>query len=457
MPLSEVRKNNFAAGKFYRARGWIASETGKHKEAIGTDFIKLTSGNGVIDGDRKNQDRISFEPYFQTVVDTNTMPRIDDGSKGWIERFVKADLPYTFLENPDPENPLERVKDPDLFDKLTTAEELAGILNLLLFRSKAIGKSKTIHKRAGSEMFAEYNEQSSSVSTFLELFCDYTEDLIGIRTPSEPIYEMYKEWCGYKVGEVVDIRYFGRALKRLCGGREANKSKDKDRKTIRTYTGLIFYSSECEAAIQALRLSMSPNVSVKSPLSLHKEKEGTSHCIAMSPLSPLKLWNNILEKFGAPSNVQNCTMNEFSSLRKKSCKITETTETTETSIAVDSRDNSSIGDLMDPSTETSQKDQGIKADLERAEARAQEKEAHDRELTSKYSSPSKHELAVIYILSDIPQFAGVDGLNHGPFRPDEVVSLPERHAQNLIKSGKARAVNSRPRPGPSCRIGGPSF
>ena len=156
MPLAEVGKNNFAASGFYRKRGWIASETGKKKAAIGTDFIKLTSGNGVIDGDRKNKSRIQFEPYFQTIVDTNTMPKIEDSSIGWTERFVKADLPYVFVANPNKTNPLEKQRDPALFDKLSTEGELSGILNLVLFRSKAIGKSRTIHKRAGAEMFAEY-------------------------------------------------------------------------------------------------------------------------------------------------------------------------------------------------------------------------------------------------------------------------------------------------------------
>jgi putative DNA primase/helicase len=93
MPLAEVSKNNFAASGFYRKRGWIASETGKKKTTIGTDFMKLVSGNGVIDGDRKNQSRIQFEPFFQTIVDTNTMPKIEDSSIGWIERFCKANLP----------------------------------------------------------------------------------------------------------------------------------------------------------------------------------------------------------------------------------------------------------------------------------------------------------------------------------------------------------------------------
>jgi P4 family phage/plasmid primase-like protien len=179
MPLAEVSKNNFAASGFYRKRGWIASETGKKKVSIGTDFMKLVSGNGVIDGDRKNKSRIQFEPYFQVIVDTNTMPKIEDNSIGWMERFVKVDLPYIFVVEPDPKNSLEKQRDPALYTKLTTPSELSGILNLLLFRSPVITKNMTITKRSGSEMFAEYNEQSSSVATFLDLFCDlYSRPLI---------------------------------------------------------------------------------------------------------------------------------------------------------------------------------------------------------------------------------------------------------------------------------------
>lgn len=352
MPLAEVRKNNFAAGGFYKKRGWIASETGKRKERIGTDFIKLTSGNGVIDSDRKNQSRIQFEPFFQTTVDTNTMPQIDDNSKGWLERFVKVDLPYIFLADPDPNNQLEKQGDPGLFEKLTTESELSGILNLLLFRSQAIGKSGQIHKRAGSEMFTEYNEQSSSVATFIELFCEYDASLFNLKTPSMPIYEAYKEWCSYKVGEVVDIRYFGRQLKQLCDGREPNKDKDKDRKTIKTYTGLIFNVEAYQAAMQALRLSMSPLCLHMSPSSLHEEEEEKSLLISMSPLSPLKQWNLILEKFGDSSNVHNCTLDSNSLYRKENQKIMETMETMETSIASEPLAGESNGDRMETSMET---------------------------------------------------------------------------------------------------------
>jgi putative DNA primase/helicase len=305
MPLAEVAKNNFAAGGFYRKRGWIASETGKRKASIGTDFIKLTSGNGSIDGDRKNQSRIQFEPYFQTTVDTNTMPKIEDSSIGWQERFVKIDLPFIFVANPDKANPLERQRDPALYDKLSNPSELSGILNLLLFRSKTIGKSGQIHKRAGSEMFAEYAEQSSSVTAFLDMFCEFIDEGIEFWTPSGPVYEAYCTWCGFKVGEVVDKAYFGRQLKKFCGGYAPKQPKDKDRKTITAYRGLNFDKTRYDSAIEALQKSMSKVCPKMSEACPRNEEEENSQTITMSEVSEVKMWIEIIERFGNPTKKEN--------------------------------------------------------------------------------------------------------------------------------------------------------
>jgi P4 family phage/plasmid primase-like protien len=350
MPLAEVGRNNFAAGGFYKKRGWIASETGKKKTSIGTDFIKLTSGNGVIDSDRKNQSRIQFEPYFQTIVDTNTMPQIDDNSKGWIERFVKVDLPYVFLPNPDSENPLEKQRDPVLFEKLTTESELSGILNLLLFRSQAMGKSGQIHKRAGAEMFAEYTEQSSSVATFLELFCECDGALSNLWTPSEPIYEAYRQWCQLKVGEVVDIRYFGRQLKRFCGGSEPKRGKNKERKSTSEYKGLIFDKHRYNTVIKSLQLSMSQSVSIMSQSNYNEEENKQSQQISMSQLSQSNLWNELIEKFGSKSSEEN----PQNSMWKEKANLIETIETTETSIAIDPGNTESNRDNIETLIETKQ-------------------------------------------------------------------------------------------------------
>lgn len=302
MPLQAIEKSDFAASEFYKKRGWIASETGRGKASIGTDFMKLTSGNGVIDANVKGKSRIQFEPYFQTTVDTNTMPQIADNSIGWEERFSAASLPYVFVADPNPDNPLEKQRDPHLFEKLSTPGELSGLLNLVIFRAKEIAKTKTITRRSGKEMFAEYQEQSASVGTFLEQFCEHVTDGKDFWTPSTPIYDAYKEWCGYKVGEVVDSGYFGRRLTAFCGGKDGkNKDntvskvgKDKDRKSVRLYKRLNFDQKRYDEEVKRLRQTMSTPVYSKSTVSLQYNSSTDSDVYSVYS----KMWIEIYTRFG---------------------------------------------------------------------------------------------------------------------------------------------------------------
>lgn len=253
MPLIEVAKNNFAAGEFYKKRGWIATETsGKKQAVIDTDFIKSVSGAGTIDANRKYKSRVQFEGYFQVIIDTNNMPPIEDTSRGWMERFCKQSFPYVFVDNPDPNNPLEKKKDPNLLDKLTSDEELSGILNMIISRAPKIIKSETITKRPAAELFSEYTRQSASAATFLEEFCEY--DLLRYPLPeiTEDIYEAYKEWCSYLVGEVVNDKVFGKEIREFCNGQKPKRLRvDGKKKTA--YVGLVFHKDEVEKNIEALR------------------------------------------------------------------------------------------------------------------------------------------------------------------------------------------------------------
>lgn len=309
MPLQAIEKSDFAASEFYRKRGWIASETGRGKASIGTDFMKLTSGNGVIDANVKGKSRIQYEPYFQTTVDTNTMPQIADNSIGWEERFSAASLPYVFVQNPDPDNPLEKQRDPHLFEKLSTPSELSGLLNLVILRAKEIAKTKTITRRSGKEMFAEYQEQSASVGTFLDLFCEHVTDGKDFWTPITLIYDSYKEWCGYKVGEVVDSRYFGKQLTAFCGGKDGKDKdntiskigKDKDRKSVRLYKRLNFDQTHYNEEVKRLRQSMSTSVYDKSTSSLHYNSSTDSDVYIVY----MKMWIDIYKRFGDPKDSKN--------------------------------------------------------------------------------------------------------------------------------------------------------
>ena len=297
MALSEVTKNNFAAGNFYKKLGWIATEqSGKKKATIGTDFIKLVTGFGSIDADRKNLSRIQFEAYFQTIVDTNAMPKIEDTSIGWMERFCKQDLPYVFVSNPDPKNPLEKKKDPHLFSKLTTDEELSGILNLLIWRAKETCETEAITKRPASELFNEYAKQSASVSTFCDLFLEYEEGLTEPNIPTVDIYEAYKKWCSYLVGEVVDEGYFGRYLRRLCNSRQPSRPR-RGTQRLTAYPGLLFHEDKVTIAIEALSKGWT-GMDGHGQVVDEKDFSKTDNKSTSGTSGQVELWNQVVKRFG---------------------------------------------------------------------------------------------------------------------------------------------------------------
>jgi len=304
--LDAPEKNNFAASALYRKRGWVAAEskTSKQEPTIGTEFMKLITGNGVIDGDRKNIGRIVFEPYTQITVDTNTMPRVNDRSVGWEERLAKINLPYLFLEKLVPGDPQVKIADPDLFEKLTTPSELSGILNLVLYRAKEICKTKRITKRSGKEMVKEYSEQSSSMETFLNEFCEYDAMCSGLLQPFTEVFEAFEAWCQLTVSEKVDSGYFGKQLKRLCGNiapKREKKAVGTIRVNVTSYRGLIFDTVKYKAVIEKLQAGFKEaNVSSVSGMSQAMSQENNGLLIALSPVSPVNQWNTILKKFSYP-------------------------------------------------------------------------------------------------------------------------------------------------------------
>ncbi len=272
MALEEltIKNNRFSGAELAGKRGQIVSEAGedqhKGKRKIPTSFMKNSTGDGIIDSDRKNKSRIKFKPFHATTIDSNDMPLIDDMSKGWIERFCKVDMPFHYVDNPDPANPMERQKDPHLFEKLTTEEELSGILNLLIERTIKLSKTMTITKRSGEEMFAEYRKQSNSISTFLEEYCDY--DLMG--GPGKDVfldivYDAYKTWCEIVVCDKVDAKRFGAAVKKMCDNHPPERIHvDNTKKRI--YRGFRFDANRYQALLDHYRTINVPLKSITSPL-----------------------------------------------------------------------------------------------------------------------------------------------------------------------------------------------
>lgn len=149
-------------------------------------LLKLADGT-TIQACYKGMTHVDFVPRCKLVYACNQIPTADVVN-GLNRRFQFVNFPCRFVENPDPNDPLQHARDIDIIPKLL--KELPGIFNWCYdgYRTlMAVGYfSDTPDQEA---MLRQFETVSNPVSVFCE---DYGFN--GFISRDE-IYEWYKDWC----------------------------------------------------------------------------------------------------------------------------------------------------------------------------------------------------------------------------------------------------------------------
>lgn len=187
--LCTLTQNRFDRREIYKKKFLINSEvSGDVKESR---WIKYISGGGRIDADQKGKEHIQFRPRCLVIFDTNNPPRFADSSYAFQRRLVKIDFPNTFVDVPS--SPTERRRDPFLLRKMTSQQELSGLLNLLMLRARDVLPEKRIYRRTdGATLANEYDMQANSLQEFFDKFVDFDS---GLWITKSGLYEHYKDFC----------------------------------------------------------------------------------------------------------------------------------------------------------------------------------------------------------------------------------------------------------------------
>lgn len=185
IPLKDL-SNRFTAGFLTRTRVNFCNET--EIGGIALEFIKRSSEKMPVE--QKFKGMVNAMLYLKFFFDTNTMPVIADSSYGAERRLCRWDMPWRFVDNPN--GLMEKQRDPYILSRLTTEEELSGILNLVLERAPEVIRQKMIHHRKGG--LQEYALQSRSGDVFVDLFLLATNN-VEDRVHTNTIREAYLEYC----------------------------------------------------------------------------------------------------------------------------------------------------------------------------------------------------------------------------------------------------------------------
>ena len=223
--LQRLSKNNFSTsnmiGKILNAYGDLDIESIEQ-----TGMIKQIISHEHISVEKKNKNAFSTKIPIRLLYSANKLPEFPNSDDAIFRRFWVVKFPIVIPPGK---------RDIELLAKLTTPEEKAGFLNILLKNAGQLinKKFQFTHYQHLEETRSIWLSKSESVSAFVEL-----EVMINPENTvkTTDLYQLYKDWCIENKEKIVSDRMFFGKLEGL--GPFSKAYSKEGRKTIRVIRGL---------------------------------------------------------------------------------------------------------------------------------------------------------------------------------------------------------------------------
>lgn len=204
IPLQTIAHERFAKAKLYQKHGNLCSELGA-REIKDTGTLKQLTGEDMIFARELYKNGFSFRNFAKLMFACNLLPEIGDKTLAMNERIAVLEFPNAF-ERGTPEC------DPNITDKLTTPEEISGILNWMIDGLKRLLKNKKFSDYRNFENVADYLKQSQDpVNMFTTTYIVSNAD--GV-IQKEHLYNKYLEFCKLQSFPTLDNVWFSRKFKK---------------------------------------------------------------------------------------------------------------------------------------------------------------------------------------------------------------------------------------------------
>jgi P4 family phage/plasmid primase-like protien len=184
VPLQAFGESRFAAAEVHGKLANVCGDLDSRALRRSDLFKTLTGGTDAVMAERKYEHPFSFVPYATLLFSANEAPASSDQSDAYFDRWVILPFDRRF-EGAD--------VDPHLLEKLTTREELEGLL------VQAVSGLMDLAERGRFDLppsvraaIEEYRAKIDTVATFLEEACELD---VKFSVPRSRLYEQYREWC----------------------------------------------------------------------------------------------------------------------------------------------------------------------------------------------------------------------------------------------------------------------
>lgn len=176
-------------------------DTGKFKALISGDMISAQ---------KKFMQPFKFKNYARQIYSVNKVPYVRDQSFAFFRRIILIDFPWKFVT--DPKIGIEKREDKDIKRKITTTEELSGLLNLAIEHAKELfEKGKYSYTVTVEEVAEQYLLKSDPIQLFIE---NYTE-ISDYDLDKNEMYDQYVLWSNRKKVHPESRIKFTKRLKKM--------------------------------------------------------------------------------------------------------------------------------------------------------------------------------------------------------------------------------------------------
>lgn len=196
IPLVSLDPESFAISELFMKKANLAGEIGNQDLKDTTTFKALT-GRTLMSAKRKFMNTLSFVNHAKFIFACNDLPMVYDLNKGFWDRWVLLEFPYSFVtqqeldENED--NTFFKLRDEDIISKITTPEEMSGLLNKFIDGLARLEMNKNFSATQGSEEVKSLWIKKSN--SFIAFCFDNLEDDFESRVSKKELKKRYSIYC----------------------------------------------------------------------------------------------------------------------------------------------------------------------------------------------------------------------------------------------------------------------
>jgi putative DNA primase/helicase len=203
VPLQELDNDKFSSADLFGKLVNTFADL-KSQKLLATGYFKTLVSGDSVRAQEKYGKPFSFRNCAKLIFSTNKIPDSDDKSYAYYKRWLILSFEKVFQG---------MARDTNLINKLTTPDELSGLLNLALISLRRLKKDNGFKEISVEKVKKEYEYNSNTVKAFLDDKCVIDLTAPEYYIPTVYLYNEYENFCQEKRVKPLDMNVFGSKLK----------------------------------------------------------------------------------------------------------------------------------------------------------------------------------------------------------------------------------------------------